>query len=159
MHADLIARDRDECPVLLVEVKTRPAAADDIQQWLSYLEAYSAVLPSQEPFYGMMVDPDSIVVFPRAGDASGRRLGPYPTTDVLRHYDADFVGPEGRRGSERGFGIYLEGLIQSWLQDLIAPWKGGEPPLKNELSEAGLLKRLEGGTVAEEGLVRDDSLY
>ena len=162
MRADLIARDRDGCPVLLVEVKARPADENALRQLLAYLDACSEGSTSQDILYGMLVDPESIVVFPRSDDLSHPRrglFGPYSTIEVLRHYDADFAGPEGRRGSQRGFEIYLKGLIEGWLQDLMTPWKEGEPPLKKELAEAGLLKRLEEGTIAEEGLVRDDSLY
>jgi hypothetical protein len=161
MRADLIARDRDERPVLVVEVKARPTVEDDIRQLLASLDACAADSRSQGILYGMLVDPEQIVIFAQSdylADPRLGRFGPYSTIEVVRHYDADFAGPEGRRGSLRGFGIYLKGLIEGWLQDLMTPWEEGEPPLKKELAEAGLLKRLEEGTITEERLVRDDSL-
>jgi hypothetical protein len=158
MRADLIARDREGRPVLVVEVKTRPVGQDDIMELLGRLHTHTTGSASGIIPYGMLVDPESIVVLPHDSPIPDKAFGPYPTSEVLRHYDPDFTGPEDRRGSQRVFGIYLQGLVEGGLEDLVLPWKEGEPPLKNELAKAGLLQRLEGGSVAKEELIRDDSL-
>jgi hypothetical protein len=153
MRADLIARDRDGRPVLVVEVKTRPATPADLDQLRAYLDAGSGGAD-----YGMLVDPESIWILSTDGQRAGPTFGPFRTTDVLKHYHRDSGSLEAQRGGPRLFGLYLETLVSLWLQDLAFPWFEGEPPLRNELAEAGLLQRLEDSTVAEEEAVRDDSL-
>jgi hypothetical protein len=158
MRADLIARDREGRPVLVVEVKTRPARQTDLQQLRASIDTISAASAAGGIVYGMLVDPESIVVLTRNGHLPDLCLGPYRTTEVLSHYDPDFQGPEGQLVSAKVFGIYLRGLVEGWFQDLVLHWTEGEPPLRNELAEVGLLQRLEDGMVVEEGSVRDDSL-
>jgi hypothetical protein len=153
MRPDLIAEDREGRPVLLVEVKAQVAPEADFTQLAAYLNSGHPAVP-----FGMLVDPERIRVLSNDGDGGTSLLFEIPTDEVFPNYDADFKKEPLPYESRRMFGYYLSGLVRAWLSDLAHRWKPTEPPWSKAIADAGLLGRLEGGTIIEEALVRDDPL-
>src|SRR5205823_2221697 len=108
--------------------------------------------------FGMVVDPERIRVLSNDAEGGASLLLEIPTEEVFRNYDSDFQGETTPHGSRRVFKFYLSGLVQAWLSDLSHRWKPTEPPWAKAIADCGLLERLEGGTIVEEALVRDDPL-
>lgn len=159
--ADVIARDRDENPVLLVEVKSpkqrfisdRPDPqlarwardhADGGFPLLMVANANDTLIyrPEDVPDTGDRLPPDSVDVPVACSFASA---------DLFTRYD-----PEYREKAESGriLPYYLTGLVIAWLRDFAYHWKSEVPPGADRLREIGLADRLEGGWAEEQD--RDD---
>ena len=152
MIADIIAEDRNEEPVLFVEVKVRPASREDLEQFTSHL------LAADSPFfYGMLVDPEKIVVLRRDVEHPDS-LVELSTADVLSQYVPDYREQASKRGTPGIFHDYLRVLVDVWLDDLASHWKSDSPPGAQELSRIGLLERLENGTTRSEVILDGDRL-
>ena len=138
MHIDVIAEDRDENPVLAVEVKATEPSQEEFGLFLCRF-----VQTSLE--FGMFVDLERIVLLGRDPADPRTPVATLRTVDVLGFYDPSFVGKASKSGSQRIYGEYVVTLVEAWLRDLAYHWKSESPPGLEQLSKTGLLERLEGG--------------
>lgn len=151
MRADLTVEDREGRPIMLVDVKTREITRDDVANLTDRLKAGSPVFP-----FGMIVDPERIVLVTADGANPDPLRDPIPAMDVLRHYSPNFHGAATPYGNRKFFRYYLTGLVRVWLEDLSTQWGQDEPPKPKALEESGLLQQLQGAFISEEYLIRDD---
>lgn len=139
MIADIIAADRDGQPILLVELKARPAGEDAVLRFLSDLAA------APEPVsFGMLVDPERIQVY-RRGETSP--VSEFDAIETLRHYSPGYGTELIRDKHPRLLKIHLSTLVEGWLRDLAYHWKSGEAPRRDELGRIGLLPLLKNSSV------------
>jgi len=144
--ADIIARDRDDNPVLLVEIKAGVASRDAVERFVGWLRTEWGLVP-----FGMFVDLEKILVFGSFRESPGSPSLVLDSAEVLRRYDDEFRGrDEINRGSPGVLHDYLGTLVGAWLHDLDYRWKFREPPALKELTEIGLVGRLEGGSTLHE---------
>ena len=131
--------DRDNQTVALVEVKIGPVG-----------ERWDTVLPNQLARYAervdfvLAIDPVNIRLYRLDAGRLGEPVAVLDTARVLEHNDPDFP-------NKRIFESYLLTLVEAWLRDLAYHWKSLHPPGFEELREAGLLDRIEGGTTERLG--------
>ena len=155
MRINVIAKDREDRPVLLVVGKFHPRKEDDetLPELLDEMNARSPAVP-----FGMIVDPERSTVISADRGRASPVLFEFPTEEVLRYYDSEFDDVEP--GDAWGYRWYILGMVEVWIQDLISSWKPGEPPWKEDARRFGLLKALERGSVGgvEDVKARDDSL-
>jgi hypothetical protein len=130
--------DRENHPVAVVEVKARP-----IEKWANIITRLLAKFPERVPFV-LTIDPNYIQVYRPAGQNLGEPIVKLDTPQVLQHYDPHF-------STKRVFESYLVTLAEAWLRDLAYHWKSENPPASEELREAGLLEKLEGGSTLRLG--------
>ncbi|MEG4370245.1 hypothetical protein QUB29_12195 [Microcoleus sp. B4b_D2] len=146
IDADIIALDKDDRVVVLIEVKIieaqEPAAKQRIADYMiSWMKAALAKMSEQRTLipYAMFVDTEQILIFKWDGVNLSEPVCSLNTGEILRYYEPEF----GKKWiSER----YLESLIESWLRDLGYNWKSEMPPASEKLAIIGLLERLAGGT-------------
>ncbi len=138
MHVDVIAEDRDQNPVLMVEVKARESTREDFESFLSRFLQLSLE-------FGMFVDLDHVMLLGRDLPDPRSPVATLLTMDILRFYDPDFVRKDSHAGSLIIYGEYVVTLVEAWLHDLAYHWKSENPPGTDELLHSGLLERLEGG--------------
>jgi hypothetical protein len=146
MNVDIIAEDRDENAVLVVEVKTTASSREDLHAFLGRLIQMSI------PF-GMFVDLEHIILLGRDLSDPGTPLATLSTLDVLGFYDPSFVGKASTSGSKRIYAEYVMTLVEAWLRDLAYHWKSERPPGIDELSKTGLVERLEGGMTRRDATI------
>jgi len=144
--ADIIAYGRDEEPVLLVEVKSRPAGPDILSQIAKTLQEVDPPIP-----FGMLIDPKLIVVLGHDQAGSVRELVRMDPIEILAPY-------EPRINDKPIFQLYLSILTESWIRDLSQHWKSLTPPGSDRLATIGLLGRLSGGTTRREVRLHGDPL-
>ncbi|MDB5349241.1 MAG: hypothetical protein JWN86_488 [Planctomycetota bacterium] len=138
VKCDLIAFDRDDTPVLLVEVKGVTPAPASIQQLVSYMLLLDPLMP-----FGMLADPMDLRLFRVGMDGSATDVASFKTDDVLRHYSPEYF-PASISAD------YLTALLNAWLADLATHWNSPVPPMSGEMARLGLLPLLEGGTIERE---------
>jgi len=146
INVDIIALDKDDRVVMLIEVKIiqaqEPAAKQRIADYMiSWMKAVLAKISKQRTIipYAMFVDTEQILIFKWDGVKLSEPVCSLNTGKILRHYEPEF----GKKWiSER----YLESLIESWLEDLAYNWKSERPAASEEIAIIGLLPRLAGGT-------------
>ncbi|MBD2197258.1 MULTISPECIES: type I restriction enzyme HsdR N-terminal domain-containing protein [Calothrix] len=143
--ADIVALDKDEKIVLLVEVKAtklegRDAKEEAISQLKSYLQnAKNTRFDLANETFAMFADLENIYIFKWDGKKFSDFLISQETANTLSYYDPDF-------SSKTILGFYLKTLVEAWLRDLAYHWKSETPPASEKLAEIGLLQKLEGGT-------------
>ncbi|MEG3975476.1 hypothetical protein QT970_12765 [Microcoleus sp. herbarium8] len=146
IDADIIALDKDDRVVVLIEVKIIQAQEQAAKQriadyMISWMKAVLAKISEQRTIipYAMFVDTEEILIFKWDGVNLSQPVCSLNTGEILRHYDPQF----GKKWiSER----YLESLIESWLEDLAYNWKSEMPAASEQIARIGLLQRLAGGT-------------
>jgi hypothetical protein len=153
MNVDLIVEDREDKPILIVEVKSVESGADGLFQLIAYLQSADPPIP-----FGMLVDPERIRLVSQDVSNPSSPVIELSSVDVLQNYDPEFEGMNTPYGTKKIFQYYLTGLVQSWLNDLAGHWKYGEPPGSAELARSGLLERMEGGLAIEGASTRDDAI-
>lgn len=132
--------DRENNPVALIQVKTRPLA----KEWTPLLrsELKRRTIPPTD--FLLAIDPVCIHLYRLTEKELNDPVVHLDTQKVLSHYDPDFTG-------KRIFEHYLFTLVEAWLRDLAYHWKSANPPGSEELMAAGFLGRVEGGTTQPPG--------
>ena len=139
-HADIIALDADDVPLLLVEVKARQEEkVYDREQLVQYLQQ-AVSIP-----YAMLVTLRDIQIYEWKSQALSLLLTA-PTADVLSIYDVEF-------SKKTIYEYYLTALVEAWLRDVAYHWKSATPPLFEQLSQLGLAQKLNEGTTNREQTV------
>jgi hypothetical protein len=147
IEADIIALDKDDRIVVLIEVKIIQAKKKGAKQriadvlalrkiihFLSKLSEKKVVIP-----YAMIVTLENIMVFKWDGTVLSEAVLSLKTADILHYYDS-------KLGGQRIFEPYLTRLIEAWLRDLAYNWKSEIPPASEQIAAIGLLPLLAGGT-------------
>lgn len=146
IDVDIIALDKDDRVVVLIEVKIiqaqEPAAKQRIADYMiSWMKAVLAKISEQRTIipYAMFVDTEQILIFKWDGVNLSEPVCSLNTGEILRHYEPEF-------GKKWIFEDTIETLIQSWLHDLDYHWKSEIPPASEQIAAIGLLPLLVGGT-------------
>ncbi len=146
IDVDIIAVDKDDRVVMLIEVKIIQAQETAAKQriadrMISWIKADLAKMSEERTLipYAMFVDTEQILIFKWDGVNLSEPVCSLNTGEILRHYEPEF-------GNKRISGRYLESLIESWLRDLAYNWKSEMPPESEQIAIIGLLQRLAGGT-------------
>jgi len=159
IDADIIALDKDDRIVVLIEVKINQAkekaakqritdsALKQIKHFLSKLSEKKVVIP-----YAMIVNLENIIVFKWDGTVLSEAVLSLKTADILQYYDS-------KLGDQRIFEPYLTRLIEAWLRDLAYNWKSEIPPASEQIAAIGLLPLLAGGTTKSEVKIGGDFIY
>ncbi|MBE9187416.1 hypothetical protein IQ270_22865 [Microcoleus sp. LEGE 07076] len=159
IDADIIALDKDDRIVVLIEVKINQAkekaatqriidsALKQIKHFLSKLSEKNVVIP-----YAMIVTLEDIIVFKWDGTVLSEAVLSLKTPDILHYYDS-------KLGDQRIFVPYLTRLIEAWLRDLAYNWKSEIPPASEHIAAIGLLPLLAGGTTKSEVKIGGDFIY
>ena len=146
IDADIIALDKDDRVVVLIEVKIiqaqEPAAKQRIADYMiSWMKAVLAKMSEQRTIipYAMFVDTEQILIFKWDGVNLSEPVCSLNTGEILRYYEPEF-------GKKRIFKRYLTRLVEAWLRDLAYNWKSEIPPASEQIAKIGLLPLLAGGT-------------
>lgn len=142
-RADILVFDRNDDPVMLVEIKARTQESSfDREQMTQYLRETVETIP-----YAMLVTLNTIQIFSWNG-SSFSELFLTSTAEALSFYEPDF-------SHKTIYEYYLTALVESWLRDIAYHWKSETPPLLEELRAIGLAERLHNGnTIMEEAIVQ-----
>jgi hypothetical protein len=140
MFGDIIAVDREDQAIMIIEVKPW---VSDLASFDGFIEQFLGMAPPVP--YGMFVDLEDIRIVSRSSANPRVPSVTLKTVDVLKHYSPDFAGKDSRYGSRQVFQDYLVTLVESWLRDFAFHWKSQKPPGFEELTKVGLAERLEGG--------------
>ena len=133
VRAGVIALDRNDKPVMLIQVKGRPEEnAYDRPQLVTDLQETDIRFS-----YAMLATLKDTRIFKWDGSTLSEVLH-LPTADVLTPYDPEFR-------NKRIYGDHLTVLIEGWLRDIAFHWSSNTPPFFEALERIGLGKRLEGG--------------
>src|SRR4051812_45263339 len=111
MKTDIIAEDRDESPIMLVEVKVSTDPPADREAFVNRFLHIVQPLP-----FGMFVDLENIHLFEREKSAPQAELVTLDTREILRFYDPEFAGKDSHYGSRRGLREYVATLVEAWLR-------------------------------------------
>jgi hypothetical protein len=143
INVDIIALDKDDRVVVLIEVKIIQAQETAAKQriadyMISWMKAVLAKIFEQRTIipYAMFVDTEQILIFKWDGVNLSEPVCSLNTVEILRHYEPEF----GKKW------IFEDTLIQSWLHDLDYHWKSEIPPASEQIAAIGLLPLLAGGT-------------
>jgi hypothetical protein len=129
---DITGVDKNEQPVLVAEVKTRPNSAETgVPQLLGYMRDSGVQ-------FGIFVNPAQILVFSNTAPDPSVPIRSFNTVDILAFYDPEF-------GNKRIFHDYFTTLVEAWLRDFAFHWKSGTPPGSEEMAAIGLSDSLAGG--------------
>ncbi|MEG3918984.1 hypothetical protein [Microcoleus sp. POL10_C6] len=146
IDADIIALDKDDRVVVLIEVKIIEAQETAAKQRIAYdmiswMKAALAKMSEQRTIipYAMFVDTELILIFKWDGVNLSEPVCSLDTADILRHYEPEF-------GNKRIFKRYLTRLVEAWLRDLAYNWKSEIPTASEQIAKIGLLPLLAGGT-------------
>ncbi|MCC3515212.1 MAG: hypothetical protein JGK03_09455 [Microcoleus sp. PH2017_25_DOB_D_A] len=146
VDADVIALDKDDRIVVLIEVEIIQAQEADAKQKIvnraiDWLKAVLAKLSERNAIvpYAMFVDAEQILIFKWDGVNLSEPVCTLNTGEICRYYMPSF-------GSKWIFERTIEGLIESWLHDLDYNWKSESPPASEQIAAIGLLPLLAGGT-------------
>jgi hypothetical protein len=154
MHVDIIAEDRNENPVLAVEVRVTVCSREELAAFIDRFLHMNPPLP-----FGMLVDLESIVVLKRDAQDPTNPVATFEALEVLSFYDPDFAGKDSRYGTRRIFGEYLGTLVEAWLRDVAYHWKSESPPGTEVLAHVGLLNAIEGGTTRTDATIAVTPLH
>ncbi len=159
IDADIVALDKDDRIVALIEIKINQAkekaakqkiinrALKQIKHFLSILSEKKVVIP-----YAMIVNLKDIMVFKWDGTVLSEAVLSLKTADILHYYDS-------KLGDQRIFEPYLTRLIEAWLRDLAYNWKSEIPPASEQIAAIGLLPLLAGGTTKSRVEIGGDFIY
>lgn len=136
---DAAVVDRENNAVALVQVKGHPVG----DRWTTILSRQLASFGEQVAFV-LAIDPNTIALYRPEGESLAEPIVQLNTSQVLKYYDPEF-------SKKRVFESYLLTLVEAWLRDLAYHWKSDNPPGSEELREAGLLEKVEGGTTQRLG--------
>ncbi|MEG4501237.1 hypothetical protein QUB05_29185 [Microcoleus sp. F10-C6] len=146
IDVDIIALDKDDRVVMLIEVKIIQAQETAAKQriadyMISWMKAALAKMSEQRTIipYAMFVDTEQILIFKWDGVNLSEPVCSLNTAEILRHYEPEF-------GKKRIFKRYLTRLVESWLRDLAYNWKSEIPTASEQIAKIGLLPLLAGGT-------------
>ncbi len=146
INVDIIAVDKDDRVVVLIEVKIIQAQETAAKQrivdyMISWMKAVLAKISEQRTIipYAMFVDTEQILIFKWDGVNLSEPVCSLNTGEICRYYLPTF-------GSKWIFEDTIETLIQSWLHDLDYHWKSEIPPASEQIAAIGLLPLLAGGT-------------
>jgi len=140
MIGDIIAVDRDDQAIMIVEVKPWASGVDEFDLFVDQFLGMAPRVP-----YGMFVDLEDIRIVSRVSANPRIPVACLKTVDVLKGYSPDFAGKDSRYGSRQSFQDYLISLVESWLRDFAFHWRYQEPPGTEQFTEIGLAERLAGG--------------
>ncbi|MEY3869268.1 MAG: hypothetical protein ACRCT1_20095 [Microcoleaceae cyanobacterium] len=143
IEADIIALDREDNIILLVEVKIVLAQEEKAKQrivdymiaWLKTALSRLSEKGTNIPFV-MYVDLDKINVFKWDGVNLSEPLCTLKTAEILSFYDPNFLNKKWLSED------YLETLTEAWLQDLNTQWKHDKPPALEQIDSIGLRQYL-----------------
>jgi hypothetical protein len=135
---DAAVMDREDHTFAVVQVKAHP-----VERWTTILPGRLAKLDERVAFV-LAIDPNHIELYRPGAEGLGEPVVRLDTRQVLQHYDPALPG-------KRVFEPYLLTLVEAWLRDLAYHWKSENPPGSEELAQAGLLEKLEGGTTQRLG--------
>jgi hypothetical protein len=137
---DLVALDQNKQVVLVAEVKASPSAFSNanirnagIAQVLKFLSIINYIVP-----YIMLADTNNIFIYRWDGKSVSEPILSLRTVDVLSYYEPEF-------NQKQIFSLYLTGLVEAWISDFCYHWKSEFPPAYQEISDIGLMEKLEGG--------------
>ncbi|MEG4213368.1 hypothetical protein [Microcoleus sp. S13_B4] len=160
IEADIIALDKDDRIVVLIEVKINQAKEKaakqriidsalkrQIKHFLSKLSEKKVVIP-----YAMIASLENTIVFKWDGTVLSDAVLSLKTADILHPYDS-------KLGDQRIFEPYLTRLIEAWLRDLAYNWKSERPPASEQIAAIGLLPLLAGGTTKSRVEIGGDFIY
>ncbi|NJK69197.1 MAG: hypothetical protein HC789_15415 [Microcoleus sp. CSU_2_2] len=146
IDVDIIALDKDDRVVMLIEVKIiqaqeKAAKQRIVDRMISWMKAVLAKMSEERTLipYAMFVDTEQIQIFKWDGVNLSEPVCFLNTGEILRYYELEF-------GSKWISERYLGSLIESWLRDLAYNWKSEIPPESEQIAIIGLLQRLAGGT-------------
>ena len=146
VDADVIALDKDDNIVVLIEVKIIQAQETAAKQkiadrMISWMKAALAKMSEERTLipYAMFVDTEQILIFKWDGVNLSEPVCSLNTGEILRHYEPEFH-------NKRIFKRYLTRLIEAWLRDLAYHWKSQIPTASEQIEQIGLLPLLAGGT-------------
>ena len=146
IEVDIIALDKDDRVVVLIEVKIIQAQETAAKQriadyMISWMKAVLAKISKQRTIipYAMFVDTEQILIFKWDGVKLSEPVCSLNTGEILRHYEPKF-------GKKRIFKRYLTRLVEAWLRDLAYNWKSEIPTASEQIAKIGLLPLLAGGT-------------
>ena len=135
LTADILAFDRLDKPVLLVEIKARHTSIERGKERLAhYLQSAATLIP-----FGMIVTERSIQVFRWDGQQLSEPVFESSTAKILSVYDPEF-------SQKQVFEYYMITLVEAWLHDVAYQWKSEMPPGYSLLEKAGIAQQLQGGT-------------
>jgi hypothetical protein len=140
MIGDIIAVDRDDQAIMIVEVKPWVSSVEEFE---SFVDQFLGMAPRVP--YGMFADLEVIRIVSRVSANPRVPVVCLKTLDVLKDYDPEFAGKDSRYGSRQTFQDYLRTLVGSWLRDFAFHWQSTHPPGFEDLRRTGLAERLEGG--------------
>lgn len=159
IDADIIALDRDDRVVMLIEVKIiqdRETAAKQkiVDRAISWMKAALAKMSEQNILipYAMFVDTEQIQIFQWDGVNLSEPVCSLNTGEILRHYEPEF-------GKKRIFKRYLTRLVEAWLRDLAYNWKSKIPPASEQIAKTGILPLLAGGTTKSRVEIGGNFIY
>ena len=136
-RADIVALDADDAPIMLVEVKARHEDNEfDREQLQRYLQAAQSIP------YAMLVTLRDIHLYEWKSQTLSLLLTA-PAADVLSDYEPEFR-------DKNIYEYYLATLVEAWLRDVAYHWKSAAPPLFDQLTQLGLVKKLDNGTTRRE---------
>jgi hypothetical protein len=146
IDVDIIALDKDDRVVVLIEVKIIQAQEQAAKQriadyMISWMKAVLAKISEQHTIipYAMFVDTEQILIFKWDGVNLSEPVCSLNTGEILRYYEPEF-------GKKWIFEDTIETLVESWLHDLADHWKSEIPPASEQVAAIGLLPLLAGGT-------------
>lgn len=146
IDADIIALDRDDRVIVLIEVKIIQVQEEVAKQRIAnytidWMKAVLAKMSEQNTLipYAMFVDTEQIQIFKWDGANLSESVCSLNTGEILRYYLPEF-------GSKWIFEDTIETLIESWLHDLAYNWKSEIPPASEQIAAIGLLPLLADGT-------------
>jgi hypothetical protein len=160
IEADIIALDREDNIILLVEVKIVLAQEEKAKQrivdymiaWLKTALSRLSEKGTNIPFV-MYVDLDKINVFKWDGVNLSEPLCTLKTGEILSYYDPNFLNKKWLDE------YHLETLIEAWLHDLDSHWKHEQPPAIEKITEIGLLPLLIGSSTKTEVKIGGSFIY
>ena len=146
IEVDIIALDKDDRVVVLIEVKIIQAQETAPKQRIadyriSWMKAVLAKISKQRTIipYAMFVDTEQILIFKWDNVNLSEPVCSLNTGEILRYYQPEF-------GKKWIFEDTIETLVESWLHDLAYHWKSEIPPASEQIAAIGLLPLLAGGT-------------
>jgi hypothetical protein len=133
---DLLVVDREDRPILIGEVKSRPLPEPLA---LEQLEHYVVLAELTVPFL-MIADPEHIKIFRGGEGLKNQPVFSAETGSILGFYSRYY---REARAESLSQDFFLD-LILSWLRDLSYRWrsKSGSPPAFEELERIGLVPLL-----------------
>ncbi len=159
IDVDIIALDKDDRVVVLIEVKIIQAQEQAAKQriadyMISWMKAALAKMSEQRTIipYAMFVDTEQILIFKWDGVNLSEPVCSLNTGEILRHYEPEF-------GSKRIFKRYLTRLVEAWLRDLAYNWKSQIPTASEQIEKIGLLPLLTGGTTKSKVEIGGNFIY